>query len=57
MMIAPIRFMTNDLCRHSRGEAGYRQQTDEEADEHRGGVVEDELLVVGAARPWSGSRR
>jgi len=38
-------------------EAGHRQQTDEEADEHRGGVVEDGLLVVGAARRWSGSRR
>jgi hypothetical protein len=30
------------------GEAGHRERTDEEADERRGGVVEDELLVVGA---------
>lgn len=29
-------------------EAGHRQQTDELAHEHRGGVVQDELLVVGA---------
>jgi hypothetical protein len=55
--IASIRFMTIDLCRLSRDAAGDRQQTEEEADEHRGGAVEDELLVVGAARPWSGSRR
>jgi hypothetical protein len=30
------------------GEAGHRQQTDEEAHEHRDGVTRDELLVVGA---------
>ena len=47
--IALIRFMTNDLCRHSRrARRGDREQTDEEALEHRGGVVQDELLVVGA---------
>ena len=31
------------------GDAGYRQVTDEEADEHRGVVVQDELLVVAPA--------
>ena len=30
------------------GETGDRQQTDEEAHQHRGGVVQNELLVVGA---------
>jgi hypothetical protein len=30
------------------GEAGHRQQTDEEAHEHRGCEVQDVLLVVGA---------
>jgi hypothetical protein len=47
--IAPIRFMTIDLGpAFPAVEAGHRQQTDEEADEHRGGVVQDELLVAGA---------
>lgn len=47
--IALIRFMTIDLCRHSRrSRRGIAQQTDELAHEHRGVVVQDELLVVGA---------
>ncbi len=46
--IALISFVTNDLCRRSRGAAGDRQQTGEEAREDRGGVVEDELLAVGS---------
>ena len=48
MMIAPIGLVTNDLCRRSPGGRAIARQTDEEAREHRGGVVQDELLVVSA---------
>jgi hypothetical protein len=46
--IAAIGFLTNDLSAFPACEAGDRQQTNEEAHEHRGGVVQDELLVASA---------
>ncbi len=49
MMIAPIRVMTNGLCRRSRqAKRAIVSADDEEAHEHRGCEVQDVLLVAGA---------